>query len=160
MSVTFNRAQLVKVANEAIAQHDKARAEYDRAVAKFKAAHVAENTAVTRERAKSLRDGLTRLLKSSGPIWVSDVRELVGGTHYITDRFYGGVGTGRIRDNVAVPEGLLTPAQVIETKALLKVLGAATGDTVSANELKLLGLKNLGPIFTAAAGQNAAGVGR
>lgn len=151
MSVTFNRTQLIKVAESALAAHDNAGKAHEAEIAKFKADHAEKQTTLTRERATILRDGLTKLLKRSGPIRFDDLRELNGGDRYLGDRFYKDPDRYELRNEVTSPEGLLTPAEAVETKALLQVLKSATGDVVTANELKLLGLKNLAPVFTAAA---------
>lgn len=153
MSVTFHRAQLVKVATEAIAAHEKAKAEYADAIGAYKTRHAAAHHETHREGIKKLRDYLTQSLKRGGPIMRSDARQAVFGTSTdLENLFYTGVDGYIVERNVTKPKGLLTPAELIETGALLKVLEAAQGDTVSANELKLLGLKNLGPVFIAAAG--------
>lgn len=155
MSVTFNRTQLIKVAESALTAHDKAVKTREADVAKYKAKHAEDQVTVTRERALKLRNGLTILLKKSGPIGYEDVKKVNGGTYSLSDRFYTGPSDYEIRNNVTSPKGILTPAEVVETKALLQVLKAATGDVVTANELKLLGLKNLAPVFTAAAQEMA-----
>ncbi|KAB7761790.1 hypothetical protein [Mycolicibacterium mucogenicum] len=160
MSVTFNRTQLITVANRALREHEKAKADRTKAVAKYRTEHATKDADRTRANAVRLRDGLTKLLRKSGPIHMDDVRDANGGSRYLdADRFYTEPGEYLIKENVTVKSGLLTPAQVIETRSLLQVLGAATGDTISANELKLLGLKNLGPVFAAAAAQSGKQVG-
>lgn len=152
MSVTFHRAQLIKVAGEAIAAHEKAKAEYAKAVEQFKAEHAARFHDDHREGIKKLRDYLTASIKRGGPVLRREARAVATAGYDLENLFYSGVDDYIVREKVQRPKGLLTPAELIETGALLKVLEAASGDTVSANELKLLGLKNLGPVFVAAAG--------
>ncbi|OHU29061.1 hypothetical protein [Mycobacteroides chelonae] len=155
MSVTFNRLQLIKVAESALAAHSKAASAHDADIAKFKADHSEKQALLTRERAVILRDALTKALKRSGPIRYEDVRKANGGDYSLSGRFYSEPSDYDVSKEVTSPRGLMTPAQVVETKALLQVLKSATGDVVTANELKLLGLKNLAPVFTAA-GREAA----
>jgi hypothetical protein len=149
MSVTFNRAQLIEVATSAIAAHDAAKADYDKAVEKLKADHLAAWK--SKDNLRRLRDYLSAQIKKNAAPSVYEARQAVSDGGDLERLFYPGVTTYDIRDGVQKPKGLLTPAEVVEIGALLKVLGAATGDTVSVNELKLLGLKNLQPVFTAAA---------
>ncbi|MGC7194461.1 hypothetical protein RA997_23235, partial [Mycobacteroides abscessus subsp. abscessus] len=60
MSVTFNRAQLVKVAKAALAAHEKAQRDYTAACRDFRAKHAA---GFSNERVRELRDVLTAALK-------------------------------------------------------------------------------------------------
>lgn len=149
MSVTFNRAQLIEVATAAIGAHNAAKAEYTAALDKFKADHLAAWKA--QNTLRRLRDYLSAQVKKGGVPTIFEARAAVSDGSDLEKLFYREPDTYAIRDGVQKPKGLLTPAEVIEIGALLKVLGAATGDTVSVNELKLLGLKNLQPVFTAAA---------
>lgn len=150
MSVTFNRTQLIKVAKQALAEHDKAQVVYAAAVEKFKAKDAADNVKRTRDRATALRDALTKALKKSGPIHTNTLSDVLGSTS-VRDRFYNGVSDYEVKNNVGAPPSLLKQAEIAETKALISVLEAAAGDFITANELKLLGLKNLQPVFIAAA---------
>ncbi|WP_100483116.1 hypothetical protein [Mycobacteroides abscessus] len=150
MSVTFNRLQLIKVAESALAAHAKAGTAHEAEIAAFRAEHAEKQATLTRERARALRDGLTKALKGSGPVRYDEVCKANGGDYSLSGRFYSEPSNYDIRNKVTSPEELLTPAEAVETKALLQVLRAATGDVVTANELKLLGLKNLAPVFIAA----------
>lgn len=156
MSITFNKAQLERVAKQAIVVHNKAQADYAAAVEAYKQKYAIEHAKEYRERIKSLRDFLSAAIRRGGVIYRNDVRKAVGGINDIEYLFYrGDPESYEISKNVTTPQGWLSPAQLIETRALIAVLSAASGDTITANELKLLGLKNLAPIFTAAA-QDAA----
>lgn len=158
MSVTFNRQQLIKTAKQALAEHEKVQVRHHADRQKWLRDHADKATESTRNNARALRDALTKLLKSSGPIKAKDVYRLTDNSN-IADRLYKTPESWFVDRNVEKPDALLTPAQVVETNSLLKVLEAATGDTVTANELKLLGLKNLGPVFAAAAAQSGKQVG-
>ncbi|SKS50808.1 Uncharacterised protein [Mycobacteroides abscessus subsp. bolletii] len=147
MSVTFNRAQLINVANSALAAHERARVDYIKACDKYRADHARQHDNTAKLRV--VRDWLTAQLKKGGPI-AEPGSDILGGGNF-RGLFYTPPGNYDVRDSVVEPDGLLSPAEAIETRSLLKVLEAATGDTVSAAELKLLGLKNLQPVFTAAA---------
>jgi hypothetical protein len=157
MSVTFNRQQLIRVAKTALAEHENAVKEYRKAVEDFKVKHAEQHTERTRDRATRLRDALTKALKKPGPIHAEVIRRSVGDLYRLDDSFYRPPVDYDIKKQVTEPTGLLKPAEVIETRSLIEVLEAATGDTVSANELKLLGLKNLQPIFAAASAELSEG---
>jgi hypothetical protein len=146
MSVTFNRAQLVKVAKSALAAHDKAQVAYVAEREEIKTKHAAE---WNRQRLVNFRDWLTKQIKSGAPVQ-SPGHDVTGGGN-LTSLFYSPPSDWQLDREHKKPQGLLTPAESTEIRALLKVLESATGDTVSVNELKLLGLKNLQPVFTAAA---------
>lgn len=149
MSITFNRIQLIKVATEALAEHDRQRLVYAKALAKFRVEHASEHRDRHHLGLRRLRDYLTAELRKGGP--VSTPGRQVLGTHAVSDLFYSKPADYIVERGTSTPKGLLTPAEATETRALLKVLEAATGDVVSVNELKLLGLKNLQPVFAAAA---------
>lgn len=157
MSVTFNRKALISTAEQAIREHNKARAEYAQAVEAFKAKHAAKN--INSAAIRKFRDFLTAGLKTGKPITRAEARGVAGHSS-IEYLFYSSPSDYDVKQQVSRPTGLLSPAQVTETQALIKVLQAATGDTVTANELKLLGLKNLGPVFAAAAAQVGTAVGK
>lgn len=149
MSVTFDRSHLLRVAKKALAEHDKAGVRHAAAVEKYKASHAVKRTKLTREYATTLRDALTQALKTHGPVCSQTAIDALGSNH-LRDRLYDEPSTYDINQNVIMPKGLLKAAEVAETRALIAVLEAATGDTISVNELKLLGLKNLQPVFIAA----------
>ncbi|NOR03650.1 hypothetical protein HGK72_26730 [Mycolicibacterium fortuitum] len=146
MSVTFNRAQLVKVAKTALTAHDKAQVEYLAERENLQARHAAD---WNRQRLINFRDWLTKKLKTGGPVEAPGY-DVTDGAN-LTGLFYSPMSDYQLDRGQKRPKGLLTAAEAIEIRALLKVLEAASGDTVSVNELKLLGLKNLQPVFTAAA---------
>lgn len=152
MSVTFNRNHLLATANRALANHEKAGKDRQKAIEEYKLQHRLRHIRTYTNSQRELRDLLTKGLKSSGPISLADVRRAIGGIE-LSKLFYTPPRDYDIKNDVKDPEGYLNPAEYTETRALVKVLTAATGDTISANELKLLGLKNLVPIFTAAAQQ-------
>ncbi|AXN53328.1 hypothetical protein PBI_THONKO_56 [Mycobacterium phage Thonko] len=157
MSVTFNRAQLIKVAEAALSAHDTAQAKYAEACEAYRADHAVEH--FNHSEVAKLRDYLSKRLRKAGaaPVSRAEVRSALGVSD-VENIFYQPVDDYVVKRNVEAPPKLLSPAEVTETRALLQVLKSATGDTVSANELKLLGLKNLAPVFTAAA-QAASGKG-
>lgn len=156
MSITFDRVQLIKVAESALDEHAKAKVKFQAACDKYRASHAANRTQPTRDRARQLRDALTKALKAPGPVTAQMVKRATDGTSYTSDLFYIPPNDRTVEQNVNMPPGLLKPAELVETRALVTVLKAATGDTISVNELKLLGLKNLEPVFTAAANKAGA----
>jgi len=132
--------------------HEKAGNEREQAIEEFKLQHRLNHIRTHTANQRKLRDFLTKSLKSGGVVELADVRAIAAGREL--DRlFYSPPREYVIKENVTNPTGYLSPAECAETRALVKVLSAATGETISANELKLLGLKNLVPIFTAAAQQ-------
>jgi hypothetical protein len=149
MTITFNRAHLIKVAETALAEHTKAEKAYAALVEHWKAERAARHVADYHDALKLLRDQLTIALRTRSALTRVAARHLagVGDIEYM---FYVEPNDYDIKNGVKAPQGRLTPAELIETRALIKVLKAAVGDTVSANELKLLGLKNLQPVFAAA----------
>lgn len=160
MSITFNKSQLERVAKQAISAHNKAQVNYDATVAKYKRDYAIAHALEYRDRIRKLRDFLSTNIRKGGVIYREDARKAAGGINDIEYLFYrGDPESYEINKNVTAPKGWLAPAQLIETRALIAVLEAAEGDTITANELKLLGLKNLAPIFTAAA-QDAASAKR
>jgi len=151
MAVTFNRSALIKAANAALTNHTKAQVARTRAVEDYKLNHRGEWSP---EKLTKLRDWLTQQLRRNAAPTRFDARKAIRVNH-LEDAFYGAPDSYQINRNVTVPKGLLSPAQVQETRALLEVLKAASGDVVSANELKLLGLTKLSHVFKAAAGEVA-----
>ncbi|AEJ95724.1 hypothetical protein SEA_WALELIANO_49 [Mycobacterium phage Waleliano] len=152
MSVSFNRAALIKAAKTALANHDKAQASYAQAVRDYRDNHRGEWSP---QQMGALRDWLSKQLRKGGAApTVADARKAVGVTdvEYV---FYSPPADYDVRKAVTQPKALLSPVQINETRALLEVLNAATGDVVSANELKLLGLTKLAHVFQAAAGEVA-----
>jgi hypothetical protein len=153
MSVTFNRVQLIKVATEALVQHEKQKAVHAEAVKKFLDDHSRKNNNTVRVR--KFRDYLTAELRKGGPIREpgEDVLGIGrgGGGGHLRDLFYSPPWNHIVESSVTVPKGLLSPDEYAATKSLVEVLTAVTDDTVSVNELRLLGWKNLRPVFTAAA---------
>lgn len=157
MSISFSRTALLKAAKEALSQDDKAQVGHKKDCEKYLVTHAADSTARTREHAKNLRDAINRELRKAGPIRVRALRDSLGKgmNRDLRDVFYSPADDYEVRRNVIRPAQLLTQAQRVETKALIQVLETAKGETVTANELRLLGLKALGHVFQAAAGEVA-----
>ncbi|AER49365.1 hypothetical protein STINGER_50 [Mycobacterium phage Stinger] len=151
MAVTFNRAALIKTAKAAIANHQKSQADHAKAVKDFRDNHRGERSPQTMGK---LRDYLTQQIRKGAAPSAYDARKALGvsDVEYV---FYSAPSDYDIRKAVTAPTGLLSAAQLSETNALLEVLNAASGDVVSANELKLLGLTRLAHVFKAAAGEVA-----
>lgn len=154
MTVTFNRAHLAQVSATALANHDKAKnkqlAEIEQWKARRRHAHRVEHRLHT----VKLRDLLTAALKSNRGLERNAVRDIIGISD-VDNLFYQEPSSYEIERNVPKATGVLSPAEVIEIRALQAVLESAEGDTITANELKLLGLKNLAPVFIAAAAEPA-----
>ncbi|ACF05054.1 hypothetical protein Nigel_51 [Mycobacterium phage Nigel] len=152
MSVSFNRTALIKAAKTALANHEKAGAAYTAEVKAFRDNHRADWSP---QQMGALRDWLSKQLRKTATApTVYDARKALGVSD-VEHVFYAAPQDYDVRKAVTMPKALLSPVQVNETKALLEVLNAATGDVVSANELKLLGLTKLAHVFQAAAGEVA-----
>lgn len=152
MSVTFDRLHLIKHAKAALAEDAKAVKAHHQEIETFKRHHCRDQNNVAGQR--KLRDYLTAQLRKNAVITRADVRKAMG----VSDTellFYTPPGDYEIRKGVDRPVGLLTGPQRTEINAMLKVLEAAKGETITANEMKLLGFKNLYPMFAAAAGEGA-----
>ena len=155
MAVTFNRAQLMRVAKSALAEDIKAQKVYREEVDKFLAQHARNNHRP--DQLRKLRDYITAALKRGNPIIVRDIRKALGVSD-VENLFYAGppsITGWEVTSAVVKPAALLGPNQRTEINAMLKVLEAATGETITANEMKLLGFKNLYPVFAAASGEAA-----
>lgn len=151
MSISFSRPQLVRVAKAALAADTKARTEYLKACDAFRDRHRRDNT--NTDRLRRLRDHLTKGLKGNTALLDRKATRKVFGVSDIEHLFYTGPDDYNVRQAVTAPKELLSAGERIEISALLKVLEAATGEEVTANELKLVGFKNLSPVFTAAAAE-------
>ncbi|AKF14718.1 hypothetical protein SEA_ALANGRANT_53 [Mycobacterium phage AlanGrant] len=153
MSVSFSRTALVKTAQAALTNHEKAQKDHARAIKDYQDNHRGEWSP---QAMAQLRDWLSKQLRKAGNAAPTkfDAHKALGlsDVEYV---FYAPPADYDIRKAVTKPRGLLSAVQVTETRALLEVLKAATGDTVSANELKLLGLTKLGHVFQAAANEVA-----
>jgi regulator of protease activity HflC (stomatin/prohibitin superfamily) len=155
MTVTFNRPDLIKVARRALAAHDQAIGDQQAAVVRWKAERAAKHATEHRDSQRRLRDALTVSLRNGKLLTRKEARKAAGGVNSLDYLFYDAPGEYETsRDGPKTP-AVLTPAEISETRALITVLEAANGDTITANELKLLGLKNLAPVFIAAANEPA-----
>lgn len=153
MSVTFNRVQLIAVTNRALRAHDEAKKSYQKQVDAFLHEHALDGIRTSHRVGLRMRNELTRQLRGHKPITHESIEKLLNGAN-LRGAFYTPPDSYAIKremEKQGLPTGYMSPAEITEAKALLAVLNAAAGDTISANELKLLGLKNLAPVFTAAA---------
>lgn len=154
MTVTFNRAHLAQVSATALANHDKAKSRQQGAIEVWKIERATKHRVNYRERTIRLRNMLTSALKANKTPTRQEARDYVGISD-IENLFYTPPNDYDVQRDVPKADGLLSPAEVTEIRALQAVLDAAAGDTITANELKLLGLKNLAPVFIAAAAEPA-----
>ena len=151
MAITFSRTQLVRVAKAALAADAKARQNYLKTCDTFRDRHRRDNTKT--EQLRRLRDHLTKGLKGNTALLDRKATRELFGVSDIEHLFYTGPDDYSVRQAVTAPKELLSAGERVEISALLKVLEAATGEEVTANELKLVGFKNLSPVFTAAAAE-------
>lgn len=154
MTVTFNRAQLAKVAEAALINHDQARINQQAEIELWKANRSFDHKVKNRAGLRRLRDALTAALKADKVLTRQEIRDKVGVSD-VENLFYYPPRDYDVSRECPKVTGLLSPAEAVEIRSLLAVLNAATGDLITANELKLLGLKNLSPVFIAAANEPA-----
>lgn len=144
--LAFRTADLIAAAETAIKNHDAARVEWDRRVAKFKSEHRVAWFRTGHSRVRQLRDKLTAELKSSGPVERVDVYAHLGLSN-----------SGDLGSLLYVPptqyeiHQLDKPAHFYAGKfdhaGLLELLKAHTGDEISASQLKSLGYAGLVELF-------------
>ncbi|AKU45253.1 hypothetical protein GODINES_54 [Mycobacterium phage Godines] len=149
-SITFDKKALIKAANAALDVHDKANVEYRRRCA----AYIAENTAPSkRDNIVALRDALSAFIKTKRTPTLEDTKRFraAAGSDYLSELRDREVSENEVRNNVPRPEGWLNATTVGSYRGLVAMLNAHTGDTVTANQLKLFGYTNLEGLFRAAA---------
>lgn len=150
MTITFNRAQLITVAEAALAAHAKAQVDHTAKVAAWKEEQADTHRIKHRAQLVGLRDRLSLALRRNEVLTRAQARTAAGGINDIEHLFYTPPVIYDVERGVGSTPNYLSPAELIETRSLLSVLVAAEGDTITANDLKLLGFKNLQAVFTAA----------
>ncbi|AGT12790.1 hypothetical protein PHELEMICH_53 [Mycobacterium phage Phelemich] len=145
MSVTFKTQALIDAAESVIALHDEAVAEWERKTAAHQARHRDLWWENNRERVTALRNYLTRSLKNDTPPTNKEANRLMATTSGYVQFF---VPTGEPSGDK--PDGYYVK-NLGDLPGLVAMLQAHTGDTISANELKLVGYDRLTQLFQLAA---------
>jgi len=146
MSLTFTTESLIDAAKAAIKNNEAELAEWERKREKFLIEHAAVWNEKQRPQVKALRSALTDMLKSSKPIHLADVRRAAG-LHDLELPFY----TPPSDHHISAAIGQKPTPNNDMLRGLIGLMEAHTGDTISANQLKLLGYDKLQWLFQAAA---------
>lgn len=152
MSTTFETATLITVAKAALVLHRLAVRDYEQAVARCKADHLAKWRKVNRPRLIIARDTLTKLLRSTrDPITRQSYRKAVGNdTEGIADLFYTEPGDYLIDREVGRPMwGYNLHAD--HWRGLIALLTARAEKEITDTQLARLGYPKLTVLFEAAA---------
>ena len=151
MSVTFTTQSLITAAETAVKNHGIADRQYQADKAKFVKKYQAEHD--VRPNLRRLRDELTAFLKTNKYPTKDDAARFrkAAGVNYI-DHLYqrNQPSNSELRDNVSAPAGLLTDTRLANYRALIDLLKGHTGETITANQLKLVGFADIQGLFLAA----------
>jgi hypothetical protein len=151
MPVTFKTDALIAAAKEALSGHDKADKIYQAECDAYRADKIADQDKLPQLR--ELRDELSAFLKLKRQPTRDDARRFKAAARedYLSHLFVQGLSDIDVRNNVSRPAGWLVSAKVASYQGLIKLLEAHTDDTITANQLKLLGYDNLEMLFRLAA---------
>lgn len=145
MTITFKTEALIAAAQKAIDNHADDLMVYEARKNSLLAEHRAAWVAERREGVVRLRDALTKALKSAGPIEISAIRKAANDGNDIEHLFYTAPGSYEINNAI----GNKPEAYGIKSYAgLIELLKAHTGETITANQLKVLGYDKLTGLFT------------
>ncbi|QBI96414.1 hypothetical protein SEA_DONNY_56 [Mycobacterium phage Donny] len=145
MSVTFKTQSLIDAAESVIKLHDEAVAEWKRQTDAHQANHRDQWWEDNRERVTALRNYLTRSLKNDTPPTNREANRIMNtSSGYV--QFFVPVG----EPNGDKPDGYHV-RNLGDLVGLVAMLKAHTGETISANELKLVGYDRLTQLFQLAA---------
>jgi hypothetical protein len=149
----FSKESLIDACDRALKAHDETKVAWKKA----KRAHHAKNEAKWNAgNAIALRDELTKAIarykKDGTPINRYEVQRTLK-LNDLDKAFYIPTNDWELDRQFGKEPNLLKEDELAEITALREVLKAATGDqlTFTVNELRQLGLKNVGRIFTVAA---------
>lgn len=147
MSLVFTKKSLVDAADKAIKKRQHEVAEWQKKIDAVRSERAREWNDTRRDRIVALRNTLTRELKSSGPIMIGAIRKDFPNVHYLSDLFYCGPSDHELKEKVGRRPD---ESEVEKYLGLIDLMKAHTGDTISANQLKVLGYTNLTALFNAA----------
>lgn len=145
MSMTFSTSALIEAAEKVLKQHRDAVEQWQRQTAAYQAEHRDTWWSENHDKIVALRNYLTRCLKNNTPPDQSEACRLMASRNgYIS--FYSSPG----EPGGDKPAGYYV-RNVGSLPGLVAMLKAHTGETISANELKLVGYDKLTDLFTLAA---------
>jgi len=144
MSLVFTKKSLINAAEKAIKNREGEINEWQKKIDTFRVEHARTWNDKNRERLVTLRNVLTRELKLTGPVTMAAINKDVPNVGYLSDLFYFGPGDYELNQKA----GHKPNESVIATyQGLIELMQAHTGDTISANQLKVLGYTNLTALF-------------
>ncbi|AKF14625.1 hypothetical protein AVJ28_gp56 [Mycobacterium phage Baee] len=145
MSVTFKTQSLIDAAESVIKLHEDAVAEWERQTAAHQAQHRDQWWENNRDRVTALKNYLTRCIKNDTPPTSKEAERLMASRSGYVQFF---VPTGEPSGDK--PDGYFV-RNLGDLAGLVAMLKAHTGETISANELKLVGYDRLTQLFQLAA---------
>lgn len=147
MSITFKTQSLITAAYQALKNYERDRAAWERKKTKFVADHRAAWVGEKRPQVIALRDALTKALKANAVVEYDSIADVASKirSHGLSYICYSPPSPYEIGQEIGSRPGIPTGFQ-----GLIELLKAHTGDTITANQLKLLGYTNLTGLFNAA----------
>lgn len=151
MPVTFKTEALISAAKEALAGHDRADKLYQAECDAYRRDKISDQDKLPQLRA--LRDELSAFLKTKRQPTRGDAQRFrrAAGEDYLSSLYTQGLSDIDVRNNVSKPAGWLNANTVASYQGLIKLLEAHTEDTITSNQLKLLGYDRLESLFRLAA---------
>ncbi|SKT21324.1 hypothetical protein [Mycobacteroides abscessus] len=147
MSLVFTKKSLITAAEKAIKNRQHEILAWQKRVDNVRAEHARTWNEKGRDRIVALRNAITRELKSSGPVTIGAIRKDLPNIHSLSDLFYCGPSDYELKEKVGRRPD---ESDVEKYRGLIDLMKAHTGDTISANQLKLLGYTKLTELFNAA----------
>ena len=145
-STTFIVAKLIEVANRAIDNEQALLDKYAARVEAYKKLHLQQWMTNTKPRLAAARTKITDALKTGQPVTVDRVGDLNKLLYSEPDDYV-------IRQAVRGPSEEVrrrTQNHISELKATVAALRAQTGETISINQLRLIGVPKINDLFLAA----------
>ncbi|WP_457066747.1 hypothetical protein [Mycobacteroides abscessus] len=142
MSLVFTKKSLIAAAENAIKNHNAAVLRWERDREKYLADHQAAWIETNLSKVKTLRTALTDLLKPGKIITLKQVRSIANSGNDIEYLFYTAPTDSKINSDVG-----FKPTSNMAHQGLVDLLKAHTGETITANQLKILGYDDLAGLF-------------
>lgn len=151
MPITFKKDALIQAAQDAIATHDAAEAEWRASADKYRAEQIADKDLLPG--IKALRNELSAFLRKGRQPTRDDARAFraAAGHDYLHDLYVNNVSDSDVERNVPKPSGWLYRNKADSYRGLIRMLEANTEDTITAAQLKLFGYSDLEMLFRRAA---------
>lgn len=153
MSLVFTKKSLITAAEKAIKNRQHEILAWQKRVNDVQAEHARAWNESNRDRLVALRNTITRELKTSGPITIDAVRKDFPKVHYLSELFYCGPSDYELKDKVGRRPD---ESDIEKYRGLIDLMKAHTGETISANQLKVLGYTKLTELFNDAVREGGA----